>query len=99
MEVLAGGAAVETAKNTPEAEDLKPECCNYKDEGCEYAPACLQCPFPQCLYDEPRGRQRWMKKLRDREISRRFKAGEKIDDLAEDYDLSSRTVQRAINKD
>jgi len=36
--------------------DLPPEYCHYRDEGCEFATSCLNCPFPQCLYDEPRGR-------------------------------------------
>ena len=56
-----------TPKNRP---DLLPEYCHYQDEGCEYADACLNCPFPQCLYDEPRGKQRWLKRLRNREISK-----------------------------
>jgi hypothetical protein len=98
MEVLDCGSATESAAHLPEDEDLQPEYCNYRDEGCEYATACLRCPFPQCLYDEPRGRQRWMKTLRDREIARRFKAGEKAGDLAENFEVSLRTVQRAINK-
>jgi hypothetical protein len=39
-----------------ETADLPPEFCHYKDEGCEYAASCLACPFPQCLYEEPRAR-------------------------------------------
>ena len=49
LEVVIGSAC----RNDP---DLKPEFCHYKDEGCEYAPSCLECPYPQCLYDAPRGR-------------------------------------------
>ena len=50
--------------------DLPPEYHHYRDEGCEMADSCLNCPFPQCIYDEPRNRQppipmsRW--KLRTR---------------------------------
>jgi hypothetical protein len=76
--------------------DLPPEYCRYKDEGCEYAGACLDCPFPQCLYDEPRGRQRWLKELRNREINRLFESGCKVRELASRFDLSDRTVQRAL---
>jgi hypothetical protein len=76
--------------------DLPPEYCHYKDEGCEYARACLECPFPRCLYDEARGRQRWLKELRDREILRLFGAGRKVNELAALFDVSERTVQRAI---
>ena len=27
--------------------DLPPEFCRYRDEGCELAESCLDCPFPQ----------------------------------------------------
>ncbi len=49
---------VELERANRKEPDLKPEYCHYRDEGCEYAKACLECPFPQCLYDEPGGRQR-----------------------------------------
>ena len=78
--------------------DLPPEYCRYKDEGCEYAGACLDCPFPQCLYDEPRGRQRWLKGLRNREINRLFESGCRVKDLASRFDVSDRTVQRALKR-
>ena len=55
--------------------DLPPEYCNYQDEGCEFANSCLSCPFPQCIYEQPRGRQRWLKKLRDKEMIRLLTAG------------------------
>ena len=76
--------------------DLPPEYCRYRDEGCEYAKSCLRCPFPQCLYDEPRGRQRWMKGLRNREINRLFSGGRKIKELALMFGVSQRTIQRAL---
>jgi len=76
--------------------DLPPEYCRYRDEGCEYARSCLRCPFPQCLYDEPRGRQRWMKGLRNREINRLFSGGRKIKELALMFGVSQRTIQRAL---
>jgi AraC-like DNA-binding protein len=77
-------------------QDLKPEYCHYRDEGCEYAQACLDCPFPQCLYDEPRGRQHWLKELRDKEIKKLFNAGWKIKELAPLFGVSQRTIQRAL---
>ena len=82
-----------------DGQDLPPEYCNYHDEGCEYAASCLACPFPQCLYDEPRGRQRWLKDLRNREIKRLFEGGWKISELAPLFGLSSRTIQRALNEE
>ena len=77
--------------------DLPPEYCRFKDEGCELADSCLNCPFPQCIYDEPGGRQRWLKKLRDREIARLFSSEDKgIKELALMFGLSQRTIQRAL---
>jgi AraC-like DNA-binding protein len=78
--------------------DLPPEYSRYRDEGCEYASSCLHCPFPQCLYDEPRGRQRWMKSLRNREINRLFSGGQKIKELALMFGVSQRTIQRALRE-
>ncbi len=54
------------------APDLPPEYCHYRDEGCDLAESCLDCPFPQCIYEQPRGRQSWLKKQRDREMVRLF---------------------------
>lgn len=85
-------------KRKQDEPDLPPEYYHYKDEGCEYARYCLDCPFPQCLYDEPRGRQRWLKELRNREINRLFEDGCRVRELAVMFDVSDRTVQRAIKK-
>lgn len=77
--------------------DLPPEHCHYKDEGCELAESCLNCPFPGCIYDEPRGKQRLLKSHRDREIVRLFKKeGKGVRELAQVFGISQRTVQRAL---
>ena len=79
--------------------DLSPEYCRYRDEGCELASSCLHCPLPKCIYDQPRGRQRWLKKARDRAITRRFTTGGKeVRELALEFGVSQRTVQRALKK-
>ncbi len=77
--------------------DSLPEFCQYKDEGCDLASSCLQCPFPQCIYEQPGGKQRWLKKLRSREITRLFTSeGKGIKELAIKFGVSQRTVQRAL---
>jgi AraC-like DNA-binding protein len=93
-----GGDNPELEKEVPSASgtDLPPEYCHYRDEGCEYAQSCLACPFPQCLYDEPRGRQRWLKELRNKEINKLFSGGWKIKELALLFGVSQRTIQRAL---
>ncbi|MFC1931463.1 hypothetical protein ACFLXJ_04620 [Chloroflexota bacterium] len=77
--------------------DVLPEYCQYKDEGCDLADSCLECPFPQCVYEQHGGKQRWLKKLRDREVARLFTSeGKGIKDLASTFSVSQRTVQRAL---
>ena len=77
--------------------DLPPEYCHYRDEGCELAASCLSCPFSRCIYDEPRGKQRWLKKLRAGEMARLFNLeGKGIKELARLFGVSQRTVQRAL---
>ena len=79
--------------------DLLPEYCHHKDEGCELADSCLNCPFPQCVYDEPGGKQRWRKTGRDEEINRLFSdEGKRIKELAAIFCVSQRTIQRALKR-
>ncbi|MBI2860823.1 MAG: sigma-70 family RNA polymerase sigma factor [Chloroflexi bacterium] len=82
-----------------EDEDLPPEFCQYRDEGCELSGSCLDCPLPRCIHDEPGGRQRWLKRQRDREIARLFRReGKRIRELAQMFGLSQRTVKRALHR-
>ena len=85
---------------TLEAElDLLPENCQYRDEGCELAASCLNCPFPECIYDKPGGKQKLLKEQRDAEIARLFNEENKsIRELALLFNLSTRTIQRALKK-
>ena len=77
--------------------DLPPEFIQYRDEGCDLAASCLDCPFQRCLHDQPGNRQSLLKTLRDREIALIFHAGNKgIKDLAIMFGVSTRTVQRAV---
>ena len=82
------------AKSENDSSDLPPESCRYRDEGCELAESCLNCPFAKCIYDEPGGKQRWMKRLRVREIARLHTIeGKKVKELSEMFGISERTVQ------
>ena len=77
--------------------DLLPEHCHYRDEGCDLAASCLNCPFTRCVYEQPGGRQRWLKKRRDGEIVRLFtRDGKGLKELARLFGVSTRTVQRAL---
>jgi|WetSurMetagenome_2_1015567.scaffolds.fasta_scaffold73577_3 hypothetical protein len=89
-------AAHDLQQNEP---DLKPEDTHYRDEGCVYAAACLDCPYPDCLYDQPRGRQRWLKDIRNRDIHKFHEKGWDYSELALFFGVSARTIQRVINQD
>ena len=96
-EASAYGLELLREANTEIEPDLPPEYCHYRDDGCELSDSCLNCPFPQCVYDEPGGRQHWFKKLRDREIARLFSGGDKgVKELAQIFGLSQRSIQRAL---
>lgn len=77
--------------------DLPPEYCHYQDEGCEFAESCLNCPLPVCIYEEPGGKRRLLKRLRAKEMGRLFTSeGKGVKELAQIYGVSQRTVQRAL---
>ena len=79
------------------ATDLPPEYCQYHDEGCEFAQSCLNCHLPVCVYDEPGGKQRLLKRRRAAEMARLFtREGKSIWELAQIFGVSRRTVQRAL---
>lgn len=78
--------------------DLLPEYCHYKDEGCEFAPSCLECPFVRCVYDAPGGKQHFVKELRDQEILSLYTTGKEARELAEIFGISQRTVHRALKR-
>jgi hypothetical protein len=80
-------------------QDLPPEYCRYKDEGCELADSCLSCPFPDCICAQPGGKQHWLKGLRDREALRLFTTqGKGVEELALIFDVSRRTIQRILKR-
>ena len=96
-------AVIEPDEETPwesqnDASDLLPEYCHYQDEGCEFAPSCLECPFARCVYDEPGGKQHFVKELRNQEILRLYTTGKEIRELAEIFGISQRTVHRALKR-
>ncbi len=79
--------------------DLPPEYCKYRDGGCDLAGSCLNCPFPQCIYEQPRGRQHWLKRLREKEMVRLLTTeGKEVRELATMFSVSQRTVQRALKR-
>jgi hypothetical protein len=80
-------------------QDLPPEYCRYEDDGCELADSCLNCPFPECIYAQPGGKQQWLKELRDRDVLRLFTVqGKGVKELAFMFGVSRRTIQRILKR-
>ena len=78
--------------------DSLPEEWEYRDEGCDLAPSCLNCPFPRCRYDEEGGIAGFMRRKRDSELRRlRQEEGLSPLELAERFNVSLRSVYRIIS--
>ena len=79
--------------------DDRPEFVHYKDEGCELAPSCLECPREKCVFDEP-GETSAARRRRQRneEIKARWKRGDLPADLAKEYRVNRRTIERILTR-
>ena len=86
LPLLSVGAAV----------DRVPELTHYQDEGCRFWRACLSCPFPRCVFEEPGGPRRLLTARRDDEIRRLHAAGEPAVTIAARFKITRRSVYRVI---
>ena len=78
-------------------EDLPPEYCTYKDEGCELFPACLECPLPQCALELTWRQVKESKTTRNQEIRRCYIQEKKsVAELMQLFHVSLRTIRRAL---
>jgi hypothetical protein len=77
--------------------DALPEEINYRDDGCDIHPHCLSCPLPRCRYDEPGGVRAMLNSFRDQQIVALKREGTPVDEIAERFRLSRRTVFRILS--
>lgn len=66
---------------------------HYQDKGCERHPSCLNCtedPCPEDVSIEVKNAER------DRQIKKEFEKGTSIDDLATQFNTSTRTIRRSL---
>jgi hypothetical protein len=77
--------------------DALPEEIDYRDDGCDVHPRCLTCPLPRCRYDEPGGVRAMLNSYRDEQVVALRRDGARIDQIAERYGLSRRTVFRILS--
>ena len=74
--------------------DLLPDEFPYEDKGCELFPSCLNCPFPDCIKEEPWGKERFLKSRRAERMMELRREGKSIKEIARIFEVSPRTVQR-----
>lgn len=77
--------------------DALPEELDYRDDGCDIHPHCLTCPLPRCRYDEPGGVRALLNSYRDQQVVTLRREGASVDEIAERYSLSRRTVFRILS--
>ena len=77
--------------------DALPEEIQYRDDGCDIHSQCLTCPLPRCRYDEPGGVRAMLNSYRDRHILALRADGAAVDQIADRYSLSRRTVFRILS--
>lgn len=76
--------------------DSLPEHTRYRDDGCEVNPSCLTCPLPRCRYEEPGGLRALVNSYRDGQMLEMRLNGVPVEDLAERFGVSRRTVFRIL---
>lgn len=76
--------------------DGLPEEWTYRDTGCELHFACLSCPLPRCIDDEPGGLQAVRRRERDAEIRALRADGRPAAVLAARFGLGLRSIYRVL---
>ena len=79
--------------------DAIPEYYHYEDTGCEISPSCLNCPLPQCKYDDPGWFQRSRRMARDLKVWSTIQSGGlTVEEAAEHFSVTVRTVFRIMRR-
>ena len=79
--------------------DVLQEFYAYRDAGCDLSPSCLECPLPQCKYDNPLLGRRKRRSGRDRQVVDAFRQeGLTAPQVAARFDMSQRTVFRILKR-
>jgi len=77
--------------------DALPEGATYQDDGCRYHPQCLSCPFPVCIKYELPNSGAALSVSRNPQIIALRAEGASVDDIAERFGLSPRSVFRVLS--
>ena len=86
-------------ENAGSVADDVPEFYHYEDTGCEASDSCLDCPLPQCRYDDPdwyHRNRRLAKDFRLAYVMRQERLT--VEEAAERFGITRRTVFRVLQR-
>ncbi|MFB3120002.1 MAG: transposase family protein, partial [Stenotrophomonas maltophilia] len=76
-----------------------PEFFHYEDTGCEVSLSCLNCPLPQCKYDDPAWFQRYQRLSKDLIVLTAMQSENlTVDEAAERFSVTVRTIFRIMRR-
>ena len=79
--------------------DTVPEFYPYEDTGCEVASSCLNCPLPQCRYDDPVWYQKNRRLAKDFQVFYIIKNERlTVEEAAGRFSVTARTIFRIIQR-
>ena len=79
--------------------DTVPEFYHYEDTGCEVSPSCLNCPLPQCKYDDPVWFQQHRRTARDLNVLTTMRLENlTVEQAAERFSVTVRTIFRIMHR-
>ena len=78
--------------------DTLPENTRYRDDGCDAALTCVECPLSLCKYDDPGWLQRENRRTRDDEIFRLRSQQVPVAEISKRFGISTRTVHRIVQR-
>ena len=78
--------------------DTLPENTRYRDDGCDAAVTCLECPLSLCKYDDPGWLQRENRRTRDDEIFQLRAQQVAVTEISKRFGISTRTVHRIVQR-
>ena len=76
-----------------------PENVVYRDDGCEVAPRCTECPLERCRYDEPNGLMTVRMRERNAQIIALQRTGATVKELTQHFGLGRRAMFRVLAKE
>ena len=79
--------------------DTFPENYHYEDTGCEVSASCLNCPLPQCKYDDPGWFQKHRRIARDLKVWSTMRSESlTAEEAAERFSVTVRTIFRIMRR-